>query len=199
MRAAALISALCGAALALAGCTSEQWDPMEDQPKPLAYEPSALFTDGRSMRPIPDGAVAQESPRGPLVHLQDRPDGGAIFLAARPPLSQAALDLGRRRFEITCAACHGLTGDGRSAVATKMSLRPPADLLDPPVAALTDTQLYAVITLGYGMMPALRGWFPARERWAVIDYLRALQLAHRAPRAALAPEDLRALARRGGP
>ena len=180
------------------GCTSEAWDPMEEQPKPLPYETSQLFPDQRTMRPIPEGTVSREAPRGAIVHLQDRPDGGALVIPAEPALSQQVLDRGEHEFDIVCAACHGVRANGVSVVATKMALRPPPSLLEPSVRQLDSDQLYAVISDGYGMMPPLRAWFSPEDRWAVISYLRALQLAAAVPASKLAPQDLRQLASDGG-
>jgi len=185
-------------ALAFAGCTYEQWDPMEEQSKPLPYETSQLFPDQRTMRPIPAGTVSREAPRGTLVHLQDRPDGGTLVIPQEPALTNAVLDRGEHEFDIVCAACHGVRGNGTSVVATKMALRPPPSLLIPPVSALDDQQLYAIVSDGYGLMPPLRAWLSPADRWAVIEYLHAVQLAAAVPASELGPEDLDQLARDGG-
>lgn len=179
--------------LALAGCTSEDWDPMEEQPKPLPYKPSSMFPDGRAMRPVPEDTVAREAPRGTIAYLRDVPDGGFFVEPPRQPLTQAALDRGQEVFDIYCAACHGLRGDGRSVVATKMSLRAPPNLMDSRIRNLDDDQLFGVITEGYGMMPPLRTWIAAQDRWRVVAYLRALQLSTDVPASQLDPRDLREL------
>jgi hypothetical protein len=84
-----------------------------------------------------------------------------------PPLTRALLVEGRRHFEIVCATCHGMLGDGKSVVASKMQQRPPPSLHDARAKALTPAQLFAVITDGYGLMPSLAATLTRRERWAV--------------------------------
>jgi mono/diheme cytochrome c family protein len=89
------------------------------------------------------------------------------------------LALGRKRFDITCGTCHGPLGDGDSIVAHQMSLRPPPSLhlyADRPVG-----YIYDVITHGFGMMASYAGELPVRERWAVVAYIRALQLSQAVP------------------
>ena len=95
------------------------------------------------------------------------------------------LQTGRKRFEIICATCHGLVGDGRSLVARNMSLRPPPSLHD--YASRPDGYIYQVITRGFGLMPSYSAELPVEERWAVVAYVRALQLSQRSNLAASPP------------
>lgn len=161
-------------ALLAAGCHPEDIDPMERQAKLKPYATSALFSDGRAMRAPPAGAVPRERD----------------LEAAPPEVTRALLDLGRARFDVVCAPCHGLAGDGDSVVAGKMGLRPPPSLHEPRLRALSAEELYAVISEGYGLMPRLSPHLLPRERWAVIAYLRALQLGQGLPLAD-APEPIR--------
>jgi mono/diheme cytochrome c family protein len=80
---------------------------------------------------------------------------------------------GRTRFEIHCAICHGLVGDGVSLVATQMSLRPPPNLhqLRNPGPG----HVFQVVSEGFGLMPPYAAQLTPRERWAVVAYLQALQ------------------------
>jgi mono/diheme cytochrome c family protein len=105
------------------------------------------------------------------------------------PLTRAVLDLGHRKFDIYCATCHGLLGDGRSPVAANMSLRPPPNLIDRTGMAVG--HFYQVVANGFGLMPGYAAELSVPERWAVVAYLRALQLSQRAP-LAFAPPDQRA-------
>jgi mono/diheme cytochrome c family protein len=94
--------------------------------------------------------------------------------------------LGKKRFDITCATCHGPVGDGDSIVAHQMSLRPPPSLhnyIDRPPG-----YIYEVITHGFGLMASYAGELPVRERWAVVAYIRALQLSQATPLAKAPPE-----------
>jgi mono/diheme cytochrome c family protein len=105
--------------------------------------------------------------------------GGKDVTEVPLPLTRALLDVGHRRFDIYCATCHGLLGDGRSPVAANMSLRLPPDLHDR--AAMAVGHYYQVIANGFGLMPGYAAELSVEERWAVIAYLRALQLSQRAP------------------
>jgi mono/diheme cytochrome c family protein len=125
---------------------------------------------GGEMRTPPPGTVPRDD-------VDDAP----------PPRTRELLAAGRARFETICAACHGIIGDGRSVVATKMSLRAPPSLLTPR----TPSDLYTTMTQGYGLMPSYADMLEPRERWAVAAYVQALQLSQRAPIAAL-PPDVRA-------
>jgi mono/diheme cytochrome c family protein len=102
---------------------------------------------------------------------------GTSERAARPQVTRALVDRGKVRFEAICAACHGLAGDGDSPVADKMLLRRPPSLAEPRLRALSDEQIAAVIAGGYGLMPSYANPLPGDDRWAVVAYVRALQVA----------------------
>jgi len=175
------------AALALlAGC---EWiDPMLYQPKAKPYRGSDFYADGIGMRHEPAGAVAQSEPADPAVATGKAPDGK--LLARMPvPVTRPLLETGRKRFEVFCAACHGVLGNGESPVARNMSLRPPPSLLEDAVRP--DGFFFNVMTEGYGFMPAYRPWLDTEERWAVVAYVRALQLSQKA-KLADAPAEVQA-------
>ena len=171
------------AAVLLAACSSDTLQRMQVQPKYRPYSENPLFEDGRAMRPLPAGTVARER----LEEL-DVPGAGGPggYLTQVPiPLTPELLAGGRKDFEIICAACHGLLGDGDSPVARNMSLRPPPSLhrfADRPPGFF-----YSVVTEGFGLMPSFANELPARQRWAVVAYVRALHLSQSAPLTA-APE-----------
>jgi mono/diheme cytochrome c family protein len=144
------------------------------------YAASTAFADGKTMRDPPRGTVPRDAHEGD---------------ASRPPVTRALLERGRTCFEQICATCHGVTGDGHSVVATKMVRRPPPSLHDARSRALTREQLHDVITRGYGLMPALTEMLDADDRWAVVAYVAALQLARGARASALPPELRAELAR----
>jgi mono/diheme cytochrome c family protein len=107
------------------------------------------------------------------------------------------LALGQKRFNITCGTCHGPLGDGDSIVAHQMSLRPP-----PSLHKYTDRApgyIYDVITKGFGMMASYAGELPVRERWAVVAYVRALQISQATPLEKAPPEAQAKLTAPGAP
>ncbi len=174
------------ALLALTACPG--LDPMQQQQKYLAYQSSDYYEDGIAMRAPPAGTVAVGAAQPPEVRTGLRADGTPVPRIP-VPVTPEMLQVGRKRFEIICATCHGLVGDGRSLVARNMSLRPPPSLHD--YVSLTDGYIYQVITRGFGLMPAYSAELPVEERWAVVAYVRALQLSQRTQLAA-APPDARA-------
>lgn len=195
MRRALPALALAGLACAalLGGCEgpneqvpAETWnfERMIQQRSYKAYEPTDLFPDGAVMRPPPDGTVPRERRLGP-PELVDGTSGGRPVSRIPLRLSMAFLARGRHHFDILCAACHGPAGDGRSPVAEVMALRKPPSLHEDRVRNLPDGSIYRVIRDGYGMMPAYGPDLTVEERWAVVAYVRALELSRRAPVAEL--------------
>lgn len=163
----------------LASCNTSSIDTMAVQPKYLAYRPSTFYPDRRSMRLPPAGAIPRERLLGPAPLLTG--SGAAGSLRQIPiPVSFALLQRGRRRFDVVCAACHGLLGDGHSPVASKMSLRPPPSLIGPGARRMADGQLFRVMSAGYGMMPSYDSLLTTADRWAVVSYIRALQMSQNA-------------------
>jgi mono/diheme cytochrome c family protein len=171
--------------LLLSGCADEALQRMKKQPKGLPYRPSALFDDGRLMRDPPLHTVARERELGSAEWMTGRkaseaggrPDGPHVQklpVQVTPEL----LARGRKRFEITCAACHGFLGDGESMVARNMSLRPPPSLH--ALGGRPAGYLFEVQTQGYGLMPSFGQELSTSERWAVVAYVQALQRSQRA-------------------
>jgi len=185
--------------LSAIGCDENILDPMADrQQKSIRYKESPFYADGLSMRAAPEGTVPRERiTLNPRLTAGREPDGPVQpnteplpnYVATVPlPMSRKLLDLGRKRFDITCATCHGPLADGHSIVATQMSLRPPPSLQDPKFVAKPAGYIYEVITKGFGMMASYAAELSVEERWAVVAYLRALQISQNTPIGALPPE-----------
>ncbi len=102
-------------------------------------------------------------------------------------VDRALVEEGRRRFEIVCATCHGILGDGDSPAARNMTLRRPPSLHEARIRAMPPGQIFAVASQGFGLMPGYAAYLEPRERWAVIAYVRALQLSRHARVAELPP------------
>jgi mono/diheme cytochrome c family protein len=167
--------------LLVGGCNNIWIDPMREQPKFLPYATASFYSDGRSMRPPPEGTVSREnSYDDPLLRGGDADAG--VFVSRIPlTVDKALLERGRNRFNITCAACHGTIGDGVSLVGEKMLLRPPPSLHSDLVKALPDGKIEEVIRVGYGLMAGYEPQLTSRDRWAVTAYVRALQASQHAP------------------
>lgn len=150
---------------------------MLEQPRCDTYEASDFFADRMTMRIPPEGTIAY----------------GHVERSEPPSLDRALLERGQDRFEIFCAPCHGALGDGETPIAEDMALRPPPSLHEPRIVALSDDDLYARTTEGFGLMPSYAAQLPPHDRWAVVAYVRALQLSQRTPIAWLPPGHRRAI------
>jgi mono/diheme cytochrome c family protein len=172
------------AVLALAGC--EALDPMITQQKVKPYRESEFWPDRISMRPPQPGTISREDVLDAELATGRGPDG-KILTRVPFPVTRAVLETGRKRFDVNCAVCHGYLGDGDSLVAKNMNLRPPPSLL--ARAAQPDGWYFQVMSEGFGLMPSYASAIPVRERWAIVAYLRALQLSQTARAADLPPAE----------
>jgi mono/diheme cytochrome c family protein len=185
--AAALLIVLCG--IGLAGCGSLRQD-MANQPRQNPLSPSSFFPDGRSERPLPENTVARGSIADDSL-LVPR-DSNAFPL----PLSAELLQRGQERYGIFCSPCHGLQGDGLGMVAMRGMKHPPSYHLA-RLRQVPNGYLYDVVTNGFGAMYGYSAQIPPRDRWAIIAYVRALQLSRNAPVAEL-PAELQEKLKAGG-
>lgn len=167
-----------------AGCSYRYPDPMSEQDKAQAYRQSRLFEDGRAMRSTVPGTVPRERKRGTPEVLTGRRDGRPVdTIPVR--LTRTLLESGRRDFESSCGACHGLLGDGNTVVARSMALRPPPSLINKELAP---GFVYVAITEGYGLMPSYASKLSVDARWGVVAYLEALRRSQKQPLEAAPPE-----------
>jgi mono/diheme cytochrome c family protein len=166
----------------LAGCEKVARN-MYDQPRYKPMRESPLFPDGTSARPPVPGTVAAAS-----GHLAGTSSGriGAQAEAAKArlqsaeampfPLTLELLRRGRERFDIYCAPCHSPLGDGDGMVARRGFPRPPSYHTE-RLRSAPDRHLYDVMTNGYGIMRSYADRVSAEDRWAIVAYIRALQLS----------------------
>ncbi len=155
------------------GCDTDWIDPMERQKRYEPYQANPMFPDDRAMRPLTHGTIAREQPIGPTAFRTGLLNN--TYVTQIPmPLTADTLARGRKQFEITCAACHGLAGDGRSVVATKMALRPPPSLVTAPIARYAPGRVFQVVSLGYGLMAPYATELSVSDRWAVVAYWQVL-------------------------
>ena len=152
---------------------------MHNQPKFKPLRASEFFPDGRSARPLVPGTVDRSELNPDPAYLTGlenlQPVTTLPFAVTRP-----VLERGRERYNIYCTPCHGELGDGNGMVVQRGYLRPPTfhddRLRQAPVGHFFD-----VISNGFGAMPDYRDQVPVADRWAIIAYIRALQLARHAP------------------
>jgi len=192
-------------AAALAGCRGETG---EDPPVLLErnmydterYNPesySQFFPDHRTMRrPVP-GTVAREyaDDHSPVGTGLAENEEGYVMTTPQSVVQhfggmEKMLERGRERFTIYCTPCHGQTGDGKGMVVCKRDsvadpcqsrgFAPVPSYEDPRIRQMPDGQLFATITHGVRTMPAYGPQVPAADRWAIVGYVRALEMSQMA-------------------
>jgi mono/diheme cytochrome c family protein len=160
---------------------------MHDQPKYEPLEASSFFDNGAASRPLVEGTVARGHLREDAAYHTGQAGGAAV--ARNPlPIDAALLDRGQERYDIFCAPCHDRAGSGNGLVIQRGYRQPPSLHID-RLRDVPDGQLYHVITNGFGAMPDYRAQIAVRDRWAIVAYIRALQLSQRAALADVPPEE----------
>jgi mono/diheme cytochrome c family protein len=152
-----------GMMVALTGCDVS----MTQQRRYDTEAPAALWPDGTSARPLPEHVVAH----GDLGRDND---------AAHPPaVTPALLARGRDRYDIYCSPCHGFDGLADGMVVQRGFPKPPS-YLEPRLLAAPASTFYDAISNGHGAMYSYAARVSPRDRWAIIAYVRALQLSQHA-------------------
>ena len=171
---------------------------MQVQPRYKAYTKSPFFADGRASRDIPEGSI----PRGQLHENKafytgktDNPDPNAVattttnaagntIVSSFPndveefpiPVTKELIDRGQERYNIYCIVCHGPTGNGDGMIVRRGFSAPPTyhddRLRNAPVGHFFD-----VISNGWGKMNSYGAAVQPADRWAIVAYIRALQLS----------------------
>jgi mono/diheme cytochrome c family protein len=178
---------------------------MAQQPafRPLQADPSA--PDDRSARPPVAGTVARghlrtdehffTGRRGPLAGPEHAAAAVGLGAAGNPfpvtavggmepefvdtfpfPITDEVMERGRERYNIFCAVCHDRLGTGNGMIVRRGYNHPPS-YHEPRLRAAPVGHFYDVITRGYGAMPDYAAQIQPRDRWAIVAYVRALQLS----------------------
>jgi mono/diheme cytochrome c family protein len=160
---------------ALVACRQD----MHDQPrfKPLAQ--SDFYPDLRSARMPVEGTVA----RGQLhedgyFYTGKVGDNPGDFLPF--PATGEVLERGQQRYNIYCAPCHSRLGDGKGVVSGRGFPRKPPSFHDERLRKVPLGYFFDVMTNGFGSMPDYGSQIPPQDRWAIVAYIRALQLSQAA-------------------
>ena len=179
-----------------AGCRYD----MQDQPRYKAFKESDFFADKRASRNLPDGTV----PRGQLradkalytgkkdiidpnaVVQTVKDEAGNALIASFPndidefpvPVTEELVNRGEQRYRVFCIVCHGPVGDGNGMLVRRGFSKPPTynddRLRNAPVGHFFD-----VITNGQGKMNGYASQIPVPDRWAIVAYIRALQISQK--------------------
>ncbi len=186
-----LLTAFC---LLTFGCRYD----MQDQPRYKAFKKSEFFSDNRSSRDLPEGTV----PRGflrenkafytgkkenadPNIQVQTTTDAtGNTLVSSFPnditefpmPVTEAVVNRGEERYRVFCIVCHGPNGEGDGMIVKRGFSQPPTyhddRLRNAPVGHFFD-----VMTNGWGKMNSYASQIPVADRWAIVAYIRTLQVS----------------------
>lgn len=181
------------AVLLLAGCEKAMQN-MYDQPKYKPMAASDLFEDGTSARPQPPGTVAHSS--GPFAGTSSGRVGieaveeeqAALAAKGIPyPADMQLLQRGQERYQIYCMPCHSPVGDGDGWI-TRRGFPNPPSYHSQRLRDASDRHFFNVITQGYGIMYAYADRVAPADRWAIVAYIRSLQLSQHARADTLPPQ-----------
>jgi len=183
-----LAGCLAVALAVLSGCRSE----MYDQPRYEPYEASEFFDDGTSARPLVAGTVPRRDPRDQGKWSEELfttgKTAGKLAEALPFPVDRAVLERGQERFRIFCTPCHGELGDGRGMIVQR-GFNPPPSFHSDVVRQKPVGHYFDVMTRGFGTMYSYAARIPARDRWAIAAYIRALQVSQNTRASELSAED----------
>ncbi len=165
---------------------------MQDQPRYKVYKSSTWYPDGRASRELPEGTVARGYLRenkalytgkieGATGTAQTNEAGQQITfpddIAEFPiAVTQETLDRGQRQFKIFCSVCHGNFGNGDGMIVRRGFPKPPSyhddRLRNAPIGHFFD-----VATNGWGKMQGYASQVSVSDRWAIVAYIRTLQIS----------------------
>ena len=151
---------------------------MADQPRYEPLQKSDLFDDQRASRPLIEGTV----PRGRLNEDEEFYTGKVNNEPAKTfpfTVDRELLVRGQERFTVFCSPCHCRLGDGQGMI-VRRGFRPPPSFHIERLREAPPGHFFDVISHGFGAMPDYAEKIPPRDRWAIVAYIRALQLSQNA-------------------
>lgn len=168
---------------------------MHDQPRLEPLQASSFFSDGRASRPLVEGTVARGHLRDNTPFYTGKQDGKPVESI---PIEQTPdlLARGRERFNIFCSPCHDRTGSGGGIVVQRGFRRPESYHVE-RLRTAPAGYFFDVMTNGFGAMYDYRERVTPRDRWAIVAYIRALQLSQNALLSEL-PAEMRSQFEGGG-
>ena len=197
---------LIGVCLAGGACRRD----MQDQPKMKPYRGTSFFGDAISVSQPIAGTIPRGFLRSDKALFTGKKDNANTSQAAQPaqpatnanananpytddtdtfpfPITEQTARRGRERYDIFCSVCHGLTGHGDGMI-VRRGFRQAANFHDDRLRQAPVGHFFDAITNGWGAMPSYAAQIPVQDRWAIIAYVRALQLAQqKSPQTATPP------------
>jgi Cytochrome C oxidase, cbb3-type, subunit III len=175
------LTCVAAAIFMIAGCDHLHQD-MGNQPKNKPLSPSDFFADGRSVRTPVENTVSRSSTDNDQLMVTKDSTNFPM------PVNDALLERGQERYRIFCSPCHGIQGDGNGMIVMRGMKRPPTYHQD-RLRQAPNGYIYDVITNGFGQMYNYAAQVPPQDRWAIVAYVRALQLSRNAKVTDLPAED----------
>ncbi len=174
---------------AVAGCHLD----MDDQPKYKPLAASDFYPDGSSARMPVDSTIAHGHLRTDELLYTGKINGKLADLFPYP-VTREVIDRGHDRFDTFCSPCHGRLANGQGMIVKRGFPAPPSLLAD-SIKGNPAGFFFDVMTAGFGRMYSYAPSVPVKDRWAIVAYLRALQLSQKVPVTALSDSDRAILAR----
>jgi mono/diheme cytochrome c family protein len=175
--------------LVLGGCNTDMWR----QPKQDPLDESTFYADGAANRPLVPGTIARGHLREDDAYFVGAVNGKWLDgFPAGITVSHSLLSRGQERFNIYCSPCHGRLGDGQGMIAHRgyTLKRPVGNYHTDRLRKMPVGHFYDVITNGYGAMFSYASRVEPQDRWAIVAYIRALQLMWAANPSDLTPQEV---------
>ncbi|HVU08928.1 MAG TPA: cytochrome c [Verrucomicrobiae bacterium] len=182
----------------------EVFPDMDRQLKLRPQKPFDFMPNEISSQLPPPGTIARSEPiqsvNGAVYEFEDSPvnagktTGTTNFIETNPlPVNLQLLARGHERFDIYCAPCHGKLGDGNGITKKIGDMPAVANLHDKRIVEMADGEIFNTITFGKSTMGAYGPIVPTQDRWAIVAYLRTLQLSWLGSTNDLSPQQQAAL------
>jgi Cytochrome C oxidase, cbb3-type, subunit III len=172
-RRAALVPAAVGLLFVL-GCRQD----MHDQPKFFPQRGTDFYADGRSVRPQVANTVARNQLHEASYFytglVNEKEGDGMPF-----PVTMEVLERGQERYNIYCTPCHSRVGNGAGMIVQR-GYAHAGDYHTTRLETAPLGHFFHVITNGYGAMPDYSAQISPADRWAIVAYIKALQLSQKA-------------------
>jgi len=156
---------------------------MYDQPRYEPLEASNFFKDGQASRHLPPHTVARHQMKATEEdlrldeHLYTGKVNGEFATSFPMEITPQVLARGQERFNIYCSVCHGRDGRGQGMVVSRGFRAPPSFHIPRLRDEVSEGHIFDVITRGFGAMPSYASQVKVPDRWAIVAYVRALQLS----------------------
>lgn len=164
---------------------------MDQQPRKEAQEVNNFFVDGRSMRYPVEGTIAIGHKKEDVEYYTGKTASGDFIAKIPVKLTRSFLYRGQNRFEVYCATCHGKVGDGKGIIMVGgFGYVPAPTYHQDRLRNAPDGEIYSAIANGVRTMPSYGQQIPVQDRWAIVAYIRALQISQNVPEAELSTYDV---------